>query len=235
MAACDRAGPFSSRPGLSWEIVLIAPQHPVECLWHSLLRPYPAFEAPFNGHGTVFFLPSWSSLFQLRMTRNWSAPVCLPGSEESGSMRRSPIGFQERRQVGGTAIRFMRVDDCLLPRFFSRYLYKADTNTAKAVPSLSAGNQELGPRQGLYTKSPCLSPNTSVQRAQFLDRPPVGEELAAMDLRQTATFGLLAQKPCSGQVYAERNEGCFLPTAQDAQSPPPCHRPSTWSLLLWVL
>lgn len=124
--------------------MLIAPQHPVECLWHSLLRPYPAFEAPFNGHGTVFFLPSWSSLFQLRMTRNWSAPVCLPGSEESGSMRRSPIGFQERRQVGGTAIRFMRVDDCLLPRFFSRYLYKADTNTAKAEPSLSAGNQELG-------------------------------------------------------------------------------------------
>lgn len=115
LAACDRAGPFSSRPGLSWEIVLIAPQHPVECLWHSLLRPYPAFEAPFNGHGTVFFLPSWSSLFQLRMTRNWPAPVCLPGSEESGSMRRSPIGFQERRQVGSTAIRFMRVDDCLLP------------------------------------------------------------------------------------------------------------------------
>lgn len=43
-------------------------------------------------------------LFQLRMTRNWSAPVCLPSSEESGSMPRSPIGFQDRRQVGGIAV-----------------------------------------------------------------------------------------------------------------------------------
>lgn len=34
------------------------------------------------------------------------------------------------------------------------------------------------PLWGLCTKSPCLSPSTSIQRAQFLNRPPVGEELA---------------------------------------------------------
>lgn len=77
------------------------------------------------------------------------------------------------------------------PCSFSRYPYKAGPNTDKAVPSLSAGSQELwqdceglygelGPLQGLCTKPLCLSPNTSVQRAQFLNRPPVGEELAAM-------------------------------------------------------
>lgn len=35
------------------------------------------------------------------------------------------------------------------------------------------------PLQGLCTKSPCLSPNTSSQIAQFPSKPPMRKELAA--------------------------------------------------------
>ena len=114
LCSCDRAGLLAAD--------LDCPRrrgslHPASC---RMPRAFPV--APLLGllnsfkvFGTVFFLPSRTSLFQLRMTRNWSAPVCLPGSEESGSMRRSPIEFQDRRQVGGIAVRFVRVSGSLLP------------------------------------------------------------------------------------------------------------------------
>lgn len=132
------------------------------------------------------------------------------------------------------------------PCCFSRYLYKAGPNTDKAVPPLRAGNQELwqdgegfdgelGPLQGLHTKSPCFSPNTSVQRAQFLNRPPVGEELAAMGPETKSHIWASGPEALPWPVLYREKRRLLLPTAQGAQPPPPHHCPSSWSVLLWVL